>query len=234
MESILPIALKLCARSPSILSDVSMQFVPMQNWTGLEWKALTLMDELCFTSQRHLPSHVCKIVQANGPMSGICTCLTCLQRASNDRKRLLEIISEMRRQSFGRWEQLLSVQSFGRSLLLCFCLCVQTAMAFGVLAILGPERSQSPEVAQLFGSKVSDGFNRTVADIWAVSTCSWNQKMEMLGSLELFGCHREAWAKTSRLLSFCSKQHQYPRGVQLAGFLCFLSVLQYCCFLCMN
>ena len=110
MESILPIALKLCARSPSILSDVSMQFVPMQNWTGLEWKALTLMDELCFTSQRHLPSHVCKIVQANGPMSGICTCLTCLQCASNDRKRLLEIISEMRRQSFGRWEQL---QGFG-------------------------------------------------------------------------------------------------------------------------
>lgn len=84
------------------------------------------------------------------------------------------------------------VLEFWKILLLCFCLCVQTAMAFGVLAILGPERSQSPEIAKLLGSKVSEGFKRMVADIWAVSTCSWNQKMEMLGSLELFGCHREA------------------------------------------
>ena len=91
VEAILPIPLKLCAHSPSILSDASMQL------PGLAWKALTLMDELCFTSQRHLPSLVCK------PMSDICTCL---QYASHDRKRLLEIISEMRRQRFDRGEHL--------------------------------------------------------------------------------------------------------------------------------
>jgi hypothetical protein len=81
----------------------------------------------------------------------------CLQCASNDRKRLLEIISEMRRQSFGR-EQLQGFEKSWKIFIIfyyCVFACVKTAMAFGVLAILGPERSQSPEVAKLLGSKVS-------------------------------------------------------------------------------
>ena len=234
MESILPIALKLCARSPSILSDVSMlcQCRIEQDWNGKHW--------LSWTSSVLPPRGICQATCATTCASQwVVFALACLPAMCV--KWQEETVGNHLRDAKAKfWQGTIArfwkiMEDLYYILLLCFCLCKNSYGIWGlVLAILGPERSQSPEVAKLLGSKVSQGFKRMVADIWAVSTCSWNQKMEMLGSLELFGCHREAWAKTSRLLFFCSKQHQYPCGVQLAGFLCFLSVLQYCCFLCMN
>ena len=87
VEVILPM-LKLCARSPPIKQD----------WNGKHW--------LSWTSSISPPRGICQatlchVCNVHHPISDI-TCLPCLSCASHDRKRLLEIISEMRRQSFGK------------------------------------------------------------------------------------------------------------------------------------
>ena len=124
----------------------------------------------------------------------------------------------------------------GRSLLQylqCFCLRVQTAMAFWVLAIQGPEPSQSPEVAFFFRSKGSDGLKEwfRIFGLFphAVGTRKWRCKGAS-NFLVVAGRHEPKHGDY-----YLSAANSLNIPVEkLASFLCFLSALQYCCFLCMN
>ena len=131
MESILPIALKLCARSPSILSDVSMlcQCRIEQDWNGKHW--------LSWTSSVLPPRDICQATCATTCASQwVVFALACLPAMCV--KWQEETVGNHLRDAKAKfWQGTIArfwkiMEDLYYILLLCFCLCKNSYGIWGL------------------------------------------------------------------------------------------------------